>query len=305
MKFAVIDIGTNSVKLTMGEQSGGSMKILFDINAITKLGEGLASSGRLSDAAMARTAAAVEKFSMFAYSQGAAGVICCGTMAMRTAANGRDFAKYLKSIGCPNVEIISGDKEAELSAHAVINNIEGASRGNVVIFDTGGGSTEFIRVQNGEIKNAVSLPIGAVTLTDECFSGDKIDEKILCSTVARLTKEIHEAAFSEQCDTLIATGGNITALAMVALKTAEYSRDKIHGMTLTLDEILSQAAMYAKCTREERKHITGLNPARADIITAGSAIAAAAVDASGLKELTVSDSSMRHEVLRSALANLK
>ena len=170
MKKAIIDIGTNSVKLIIGERShGDAIKIILDVNVITKLGEGMRKDGRLSEAAMARTAQAVVKFADFARSQGAEEVVCVGTMALRTAENAGDFIETVRAAGGPEVRVLSGEEEAALSSRAVLNSIDGASRGEVLIFDTGGGSTEFVRAAGGEIERAFSVPVGAVTLTDENF----------------------------------------------------------------------------------------------------------------------------------------
>lgn len=299
MKKAVIDIGTNSVKLTVGERSREQgIKILFDVNVITKLGEGMQESGTLSREAMTRTAQAVVKFADFARSQGAEETVCVGTMALRTAKNAADFLKMVREEGGPEVRVISGEEEAALSGRAMLNSIEGAARGEVLIFDTGGGSTEFTRVNNGALESPVSVLVGAVTLTDENFKSSPADPRKVCAVVAELAKRFSEEGLRPGAAMMIGAGGNVTAMASVAAGLDEYDPNKIHGNRLSLKEVMRQTALYAKCTGDERRAIRGLSPKRADIILGGACIILAAMEAAGAKEITVSDRSLRHELLR-------
>ena len=303
MKKAIIDIGTNSVKLIIGERShGDAIKIILDVNVITKLGEGMRKDGRLSEAAMARTAQAVVKFADFARSQGAEEVVCVGTMALRTAKNAGDFIETVRAAGGPEVRVLSGEEEAALSSRAVLNSIDGASRGEVLIFDTGGGSTEFVRAAGGEIERAFSVPVGAVTLTDENFKSSPSDPRLVCSVIAALTRKFSEAGVRPGAAMMIGAGGNVTAIASAAAGLDRYDPNVIHGSALTREEIMRQTALYAKCTDEERREIKGLSPKRADIILGGACIILAAMEAAGAKEIVVSDRSLRHELLRRELS---
>ncbi|MCD8234544.1 MAG: Ppx/GppA family phosphatase [Cloacibacillus porcorum] len=295
MKKAVIDIGTNSVKLIIGERShGNAIKIILDVNVITKLGEGMRKDGRLSEAAMARTAQAVVKFADFARSQGAEDVVCVGTMALRTAENAGDFIEKVRAADGPEVRVLSGEEEAALSSRAVLNSIDGALRGEALIFDTGGGSTEFVRAAGGEIERAFSVPVGAVTLTDENFKSSPSDPRLVCSVI--------EAGVRPGAAMMIGAGGNVTAIASAAAGLDRYDPNVIHGSALTREEIMRQTALYAKCTDEERREIKGLSPKRADIILGGACIILAAMEAAGAKEIVVSDRSLRHELLRRELS---
>ncbi len=298
MRKAVIDIGTNSVKLALGGAADGGVKLVCDINAITRLGEGLRESGSLSETAMARTAAAAAKFAAFARAEGADEILCVGTMALRAAKNGGAFASLLKE-GCGlEIKTLSGEEEAELSASAAMNSIKDASSGAAAIFDTGGGSTEFVFLRDGERTGAVSVEAGAVTLTEEYFPQASAEPQKVCSAVAAVMKKFADAGVGREPARLIGSGGNVTAMAAVAARMTEYDREKIHGSILTKKEVVSQTALYTKCTAEERRVIPGLSPKRADIILGGACIILAAMEAAGAEELTVSDRSLRHEQLR-------
>ncbi|MDO4560938.1 MAG: Ppx/GppA family phosphatase [bacterium] len=302
MKKAVIDIGTNSVKLIIGERlREQGAKILFDANAITKLGEGMRESGALSQPAMARTAQAVVKFADFARSQGAEEVACVGTMALRAAKNAAAFAALVRAEGGPEIRVISGEEEAALSSRAMLNSIAGAKSGDILIFDTGGGSTEFARAAEGVVGSSFSVPAGAVTLTEENFKSAPADPHKVCSVIAGLTKKFSEAGVGPGAKMVIGAGGNVTAIAAVAAGLDQYDPNRIHGSTLTREEIMRQTALYAKCTAEERRKIRGLSPKRADIILGGACIITAALEAAGAGEMTVSDRSLRHELLADIL----
>ena len=150
MKKAVIDIGTNSVKLTLGEAApDGGAKMICDMNVITKLGEGMRASGALGAEAMERTAQAVAKFADFARAEGADEILCVGTMALRRASNADDFSSRVKALCNLDVCVLPGEAEAELSSQAAIMSLDGAGCGFVTIFDTGGGSTEFVFLRDG------------------------------------------------------------------------------------------------------------------------------------------------------------
>ena len=302
MRKAVIDIGTNSVKLIIGERSAeGEAKTLCDVSVITKLGEGLKESGKLGEAAMARTAAAIIKLAQFAKAQGACETECVGTMALRTASNSQEFIALVKSQDGPEIRIISGEEEAELSSAAILGSIEGAKSGKTLIFDTGGGSTEFVAAENGITKKTFSVPVGAVTLTDANFKEKPADPKKVCKVIAELTETFTGAGVEKDSGNVIGAGGNVTAIATVAAGLAEYDPVKIHGSVLTRTEVMRQTAIYTRCTDAELRSIPGLPPKRAEVILGGACIILAAMEAAGAEKITVSDRSLRHELLARSL----
>lgn len=299
MKKAVIDIGTNSVKLTLGEAAAdGGARMICDMNVITKLGEGMRASGALGAEAMERTAQAVAKFADFARAEGADEILCVGTMALRRAANAADFSSRVRGLCGLSVTVLPGEAEAELSSLAAIRSIGGADEGYVTIFDTGGGSTEFVFLNDGARLEALSVEAGAVTLTDEYFAKSPANPQTVCSVTASLIKKFTEAGVGREAGRVIGAGGNVTAMAAVAAGMAEYDRSKIHGSALTKAEVMRQVALYAQSTAEERRAIPGLSPKRADIILGGACIILAAMEAAKAGEITVSDRSLRHELLR-------
>ncbi len=294
MKKAVIDIGTNSVKLTLGTESG----IICDVNAITKLGEGLQVKRTLSLEAMERTARAVAKFAEFARREGAEEILCVGTMASRAASNADEFAVLVKELSGLDARTLSGCEEAELSAAAALSCVKDAERGFVTVFDTGGGSTEFVFTRDGRREGAVSVEAGAVALTEEHFASPPVKPEKVCSVTAALIEKFAAAGVGRESGRLVGTGGNVSAMAAVALGMREYDSRKINGFRLEKPAVMKQVALYAKSTAAERRAIMPLSPGRADIILGGACIVLAAMEAARADEITVSERSLRHELLR-------
>jgi exopolyphosphatase/guanosine-5'-triphosphate,3'-diphosphate pyrophosphatase len=141
---AVIDIGTNSIKLYVAERApDGSLGSIIDRNNIARLGEGMDDSGILKAEAIERNARAVAGFVDLARANGAGEIVAVGTMALRTAKNAADFVSAVQSLSGIGVQVIPGEEEAELAYLAVLSGI-GAPVGRLVVCDVGGGSTEFI-----------------------------------------------------------------------------------------------------------------------------------------------------------------
>lgn len=298
MKKAVIEIGTNSVKLITGESmADGGARILYDVNAITKLGEGLREEGRLSAAAIERTVQAIGKFAEFARFEGAVEIEAVGTMALRTAENAEEFLRRAYAISGLKIRVIPGEEEAALSSGAMLGSVAGASAGDTLLIDTGGGSTEFVYAKDGTPERSFSIAIGAVTLTEEAFSASPVPHAKVCSVIAGLTKGLASDGVTGGVRMAIAAGGNVTALASVAAGLENYDPNKIHGSLLSKAEVARQIALYADKTPEERRNIKGLAPQRADIILAGACILMAVMEAARVDEVTVSDRSLRHELL--------
>ena len=219
-------------------------------------------------------------------------------MALRRAGNAADFSSRVRELCGLGVTVLPGEAEAELSSLAAIRSIGGADEGFVTIFDTGGGSTEFVFLNDGARLEALSVEAGAVTLTDEYFAKSPANPQTVCSVTASLIKKFTEAGVGREAGRVIGAGGNVTAMAAVALGMAEYDRTKIHGAKLEKTEVMRQVALYAQSTAEERRAIPGLSPKRADIILGGACIILAAMEAAKVDEITVSDRSLRHELLR-------
>ena len=294
---ATIDIGSNSVLLFVAERDENNQwKTLAEKAEITRLGEGLKATGRLSQEAMERTAKVVCEFANFARELGAEAIVAVGTMALRTAENATDFVKMVKEMCDVDVEIIPGEEEARLSFLAVKSGLKTPAE-RVVVIDVGGGSTEFIFGKADEIEKKFSLNIGAIRFTEDYLKSDPPTEEELKAMLNAIEQELGDLKIDFKPDALLGIGGTITNLAAVKHKLEKYDPEIVDGTILTLDEIEEMMRMFSSMTVEERKKIPGLQPKRADVIVAGTGIVYTIMKKLGLPELMVSVRGVRHGLM--------
>ncbi len=229
MRLAAIDLGTNTVRLLIVEAgTGAAWRALDQTQRVTRLGEGLAASGRLSEAAMTRTAETVTEYSERAARLGAGRVLIVGTSAVREAANGAAFAARLASATGHPVRVLSGGEEARLTLQGVLWGLVPLT-GAVVVFDIGGGSTEFIRARDGAVEVAVSLRLGVVPLAEDRATAAAVTSGVR----ERLRRELPPAIRGSGVDRLVGTAGTVTPLAALDQGLAVYDPARVHGYTLT------------------------------------------------------------------------
>ena len=288
---AVIDIGTNSIKMHVATARDGRTEMLGDFTEVTRLGEGLHETGELSGEAIARNVEAVTSMRAKALELGAETVVAIGTMALRSASNAKVFTDAVQERCGLDVEVVPGEEEARLSYLAVLSGL-GAGEGRVVVFDTGGGSTEFIFGDGEEILDRFSLDVGGRQPTEEFCKSDPVTESELAFMVASLEERF--ARLEPGVDTLVGMGGTVTSMGAVHHKMRDYDPDVIQGSVLTLDEVERQIEMYRERTIDERRETVGLMPKRADVILAGAAIVMTIMRKLGVEELTISDRGLRH-----------
>ena len=272
MKYGVIDIGSNSVRLLMA--SGG--KTLYkDLNT-TRLGEGLALSGVLSAAAMYRTAFAVRDFKERALREGASDVFAFATAAVRAAQNGFAFVQLVKETAGLVVDVISGEEEAAIGLEGAIG---GASDGGII--DVGGGSTELTLCVGGSVARATSVDVGVVLLYDLC---GRDREKLIRTAKEKIS------SFAGECTVpVFAIGGTATSLGALALGLMRYDPQKVDGYVLTaekLDELID--GIFAR-SPEEIAAQSCLPLRRAEIVGGGAVLIREAMRLLELEQLTVSE----------------
>lgn len=290
---AVIDVGTNSIKFHAArKKADGSLETVLDKNDIARLGEGLRETGLISPEALERNALSVAAFAEKAKELGAVPEIV-GTMALRTAKNAADFASRVKELTGLDVRIIPGEEEARLSYLAVLSGLPLAG-GELVTFDTGGGSTEFVYGRGTEMVRKFSIPLGAVRITEEFFADDPVRPGSVDAAVKEIRSSLTGGGVLGSPEVIVGMGGTVTSLASVKFKMETYDPDVVQGSVLTLAELKDMAAMFASMTLEERKGVTGLQPKRADVILAGTCIVCVILELLGAPSFTVSDRGLRH-----------
>jgi exopolyphosphatase/guanosine-5'-triphosphate,3'-diphosphate pyrophosphatase len=309
MRVAAIDIGTNSVLLLVAERRGDDVVPIVERATITRLGQGVDRTRTLAPEAVQRTLACLERYAEELRSAGASRVDAVGTSAMRDAAGGDAFVARARELLGVAPRVVSGEEEARLSFSGALSGLRLAD-GPVAVFDVGGGSTELIRgeLTAGEpvVHAATSLDVGAVRLTERHIRSDPPSPPELDAVRADARRALASASFGDPGARLVGVAGTVTTLAAVARAIVPYDAARIHGATLTADELRATGTRLAALPVAERRRVPGLDPARADVIVAGAVLVdevlrAARGDAHGA-ELVVSDRGVRWGVARALLA---
>lgn len=282
----VIDIGTNSVLALLADVSGDDIVVISDRRMSTRLGEGLAGSGYLSQEAMIRT---VDAISLFMEDIEYDSAMLIGTEALRTAANSSEFAGLLQRRVKQKLMILTAHREAELSYFGALFGLNRIGN-NALVVDVGGGSSEFILGKMEDIIDIGSIPVGALTLK-ESTAGDNLMH--YCDQARKIL--VDEFTFTRQLagGELIATGGTITSVAAIASGMEKYDPESIHGYLLSVKALNEIASKFENLSHDERKMLIPFDPERADLILPGVGIFSAICGILKAKEITVSAGGLR------------
>lgn len=292
--LAVIDIGSNSVKFYLCKKNvDGNIQTLADKNNITRLGENLLKTGRIGEAALERNARAVAEFAAEARKNGAGNITAVGTMALRSAGNSEAFIRRTKELADVDVKIISGEEEARLSYLAVLSGMA-VPEGETVVFDTGGGSTEFIFGEKGQVSKRFSVNLGALRITEKYFNDDPVREGSVEEALNEIDEEFAKACVAGHPAAVIGIGGAVTGMGAVKYRMEQYRSGSLQGTVLGREDIEEQIAAYRRMTIAQRRQIPGLQPKRADIILAGACILKTVIRRLNVNQLTISVKGLRH-----------
>jgi len=285
MRRAVIDIGTNTVKLLVADIRDGQVWPVVSKDQTTRLGEGVAATRQLSPAAIARTMAAITGYVADARELEVAGLTAFTTSAARDADNQQEFLDAVRQHCGLAVEVLTGQREAELIFRGVSSDPDWSQR-RLLVLDIGGGSAEFIQGQAGSVERWASLPLGAVRLTEQFRENSFAELAEHVRTLLRAALTGYAVAGRQ----FIATGGATTTLGRVATGKADHA-------SLTFEEVSGLVAHLNAMPLAERRQVPGLPPERADIIVAGGAVLMFAMEALGAMNLTVSTRNLRYGAL--------
>jgi exopolyphosphatase/guanosine-5'-triphosphate,3'-diphosphate pyrophosphatase len=263
---------------------------------ISRLGEGLDRTGRIDEAAVARTLDCLERFVQEAEYSGASHIRVAATSAMRSATNGPEVAsRFSQRIGYP-VEVLSGDEEARLVFLAVSSALHPRA-GRTIVIDIGGGSTEVIVGEGEEGRELISLPLGCVHLTERLISNDPPVEAELeaLRDLVRGTYADSLAAFRDgPIDRAVGVGGTVTAFGALDMGLTKYDPSRIENHFLSAERILSIEKELCATPLERRRELPGVSRGRADIIPAGSVILSEFVSGFPVGGLHVSTRGLRY-----------
>lgn len=270
-RLAAIDIGTNSIRSIVVEVNNkGIYRVLDDEKVSVRLGDGLSHSGLITSSAQAKAREALTRLKKIIDGYGVLAIEAVATSAVRKASNGSAFIHSIKEEVGLEVEVITGEAEAELAALSAFNSFElGNTR--LLLADIGGGSLELVTTIGQHTEHIVSLDLGAVYLTELFLKSDPvttIEEQNLRKHIRKRFKSTFKTD-RPVIQGIIGSGGTVTSLAAMTMALRKDSYESVHGYEVLRSDLIHLLAMLMRKTTRERREIQGLNPERADIITAG------------------------------------
>ncbi len=296
-RYAVVDVGTNSVKFLLAERTpAGEWRSVDDRAEVTRLGEGLQETGRLASEPMARTVEAIAAMVDEATSSDAVAIALVGTAGLRIARNSSEFMDAVEARSGVRVEIITAEDEGRLAYLAVKSGL-GPVSGSLVVFDTGGGSSQFTFGHGQSVDERFSVNVGAARFTDQFGLDGRVSERALTAALDAVAVDLERLDGRPAPKTLVGMGGAVTTLAAVRHELAVYDPDVVRGTVIERVEVDRQIELYRTRTADERRRIVGLQPKRAEVILAGACIVRTVMAKLERESLTVSDRGLRHGLL--------
>lgn len=312
--YAAIDLGTNNCRLLIARPSSGGFTVVDAFSRIVRLGEGLATSGRLTQGAMDRAVEALGVCSDKLRRRRVGLARSVATEACRRAANGRDFIDRVREETGIALEIIPPGEEARLAVLGCHKLLEPGD-GPAIIFDIGGGSTEMVLVEPGgpdgnpRIKAWWSAPWGVVSLTESegraALEGpDRVAAYARMRTRATRAFDRFTELLPERTPNirLLGTSGTVTTLASVHLALPSYDRRAVDGLHVPIDAMRAISQSIAEMDFEGRATLPCIGAERADLVVAGCAILEAILDIWPAAHLGIADRGIREGILRSLMA---
>ena len=270
--FAAVDIGSNSVRLKIARLSAHRLEQIHEDREVTRLGESVFRSGFLSPEAIARTVKVLRRFHRAVQKEGVDSIRVVATSALRDARNSQAFLKWVRSSTGWKVEIISGLEEARLIHLGLVSSLR-VSTSPALMMDLGGGSCELTISVKGHIRDTVSLPLGAVRLSNEFLRHDpprKQDMRQMRGFIAREIGRISDRIIRAHPKVVIATSG--TAESLAAVGHGLFKTKGPRAAAVSRAQMKKIAKLLARLPLEERRKLSGVGPRRAEIIIAGAAV---------------------------------
>jgi exopolyphosphatase/guanosine-5'-triphosphate,3'-diphosphate pyrophosphatase len=293
---AVIDIGSNSGRVVVLEvDRAGHLRLLTGSRTALRLVHDVDEKRRLSPESMARTLEAVRDFHAIASGAGAKRIVAVATAAIRDARNGRTFMQRIRRELGIRVDIIDGSAEARLGFAGAVRGLPVASG---LLFDLGGGSMQISRFRNRRLGTAVSLPLGALRLSEGFFASDPPrprEIRRLRDHVWKHLKRAHVGRLKRR-DGLVGTGGTLRNLAKVDRNAHRYPITRVHGYVLTLDRLHDVVLQLASTRQKNRDDISGLSADRADSILGGAVAIETLMEFVRAREILVSGQGVREGI---------
>lgn len=299
--IAVVDVGSNSVRMLVARpRAGGYLEVVAEPRAVLRLAREVDAEGGLSPAARSRLLDVLEDFMALARRLGVAKVQAVGTAALRDAANVGELVEAIQARWGVELAVLDGEGEARAAALGALYGLPVRSG---LVLDLGGGSLQLARFEERAISGTWSFPFGTLRLTDRFLSSDPPASAELEALRHHVRAELASAGVPRLAagEELVGTGGTVRNLAAVGRRGHRYPITRVHGFTLPTRRLRHIMRRLAELTTEERRGVSGLNGDRAEIIVAGAATVAAAMERVRARSLLVSGQGLREGVAREAL----
>lgn len=299
IRIAAIDIGSNSIRQIIADVApNGAIRVVDEMKAAPRLGAGLDGSGRISQSAIQNALAVLGRMATLSRQMGAKRTEVVATSAVRDASNGPLFLKLVREQTGLKVNVLNGEDEARLSFRSALAHFD-LGVGRAVIMDIGGGSLELALSADGLLERLISLPLGAIRMTEQFLTGESSDrglKKLRKNARRELRKAL--SARHWHAARIICSGGTFTNLAGIYLsRQGMESAKTVHGTVVPRVELEHIVDMLHTMSPAEREAVPGLNAARADLIVAGLAVAAEVAARLEVRELIVSGYGIREGIL--------
>ena len=299
MLRAAIDIGSNTFRMLIAQQAADRpWETIYYTHRIVRLGEGLHHTGRLSDTGIERAVTAMSEFSdiIRSHDLSTSDTTAVATAAMREATNGEELRQRILDETGINIRVINGDAEAGLSLAGASAVLHAETRHDMLLFDIGGGSTEFVRAANGNLCDAISRKLGVVRLVEAHLDSDP--PSIPDYQAMLQTANTHLAGVEEHWGDgripahLVGTAGTVTTLAAVHLNLHPYVAERINNHTITAHEFFMLRDHLLSLTHTQRQALPSIEQGRADLLVAGLAIIEAIFHRWNYLEMSVVDAGL-------------
>jgi len=302
MRYAIFDLGSNSIKCVMAETRARGVRVLHEESIATRLAEHLIDTCELRPEAIARTLDALRLLRAHAAELGIEHFRAVATSAVRDSRNRRDFLRAAKEVlGFP-VRLLSGTEEAETIFAGVTADPHWRGR-DIFILDIGGGSAEWVQGRHGKMERRISLPLGAVRLRERFLHEYPVAPDTADLLVETIRGQIAQplGPYSLGPRRLVGTGGTITCLVAIHKELDEFDAQKIDHASLTLEQVRGLMRSFTGRTLDQLRVLPGLPAKRADLIIPGTAVVLATMELLGAKRLHVSVRGLRYGVLTAAI----
>lgn len=307
-RLAALDLGTNNCRLLVCEVGPDGLEVVDSFARIVRLGEGLSRHDRLSEAAMARTLAALKVCARIIERHRVAAARCVATEACRRAENGAEFLRRVRRVTGLELEILAHEEEARLAMLGCLPLADPAAE-QLLVLDIGGGSTDLLWLDRraapgrGEPGTALSLPLGVVTLAEAW--GREVDGEAYARMVDQVHGRLQEldegGALRRRLDgsrvEMLGTSGTVTTLAALHIGLRRYDRRKVDGLRLPFAAIRAASEALRGIDNAARAAHPCIGRGRADLVVAGCAILEAVHRLWPVEALRVADRGLREGIL--------